>query len=127
MPATLEVAGKDIGPDVNGLTDNFALEGLTLGDPNNSNLVKVQLIDTYDNQDDGQTECIYVENLAMHTGATLDLNGLTLYYLNDESPDAYLADGGVFDSAGGGALVQIPEPATLALLTLDALGAPLRR
>lgn len=55
------------------------------------------------------------------------VNGLTPYYLNDESTDAFLADGRVFDSAGGGTLCQIPELATLSLPTPGGLGILLHR
>ena len=116
-----EVACDDIGSDVAGLDSFSAIEGLTLGDGSTNGWV--QLVDAADNQGDGAGgEVLYVRNLSVLAGSTLDLNGLTLYYLNGT------VAGSVTDSVGGGQLIQmIPEPATMTLLGLGALGVLIRR
>ncbi len=123
---TFEVACDDVGTSEAGLALYFAIEGLTLGDGATNGMV--QLVDNSDNQGDGVGgEVLYVRNLSVLAGSTLDLNGLTLYYLNGEAPTAYTGDGRVFDGATGGQLIQIPEPATLAFLGVGLVGVLLRR
>jgi len=113
----LEVAGKDLGPAPRNLEGNFALGTLTLG--RNGGCGRVTLVDAFDNQPAWEgSEALYVRTLIAVPGSSIDLNGLKLYYVN-----------GTIDPSVqfiGGTPVQIPEPATLSLLTLGAL-AMLRR
>ncbi len=120
--ATLEVAGdKSIGAaaggtDYLGLFENYALNMLQVGGADNAEVYLV------DNRDNGYAnEALYVRNLIINTGSTLDLNGQTLYYLNGTF------NGSVADTAGGGALIQIPEPATVVLLGIGGIGVLIRR
>ncbi len=117
----LEVGGYDNGAATGGLVDNFALKGLTLTPYFDEKYPEgggrwtgpiIQLVDDADNGNRASNECLYVENLAIGSGSVLDLNGLTLYYLEGEASDAFLADGRVVDNSasGGGDLVQIFEP-----------------
>ncbi len=122
---TFEVAGKDLECDPVGLTNNFALEGLTLGGPEGSAWVK--LIDEADNWKDGTgNEVLYVEKLVINDdGSRLDLGGLWLYYMDGDVFS--VGDGKVIDSVGGGGICLIPEPATLAVFGIGAIGVLLRR
>ena len=75
-----EVAGADFGTAPNGFSDNFELRDLVIG-PNN--ITSVQLIDSYDNRPDWEgSEALYVSNLSIGNGSTLDLNGFNLYYID---------------------------------------------
>ncbi len=123
--ANCEVGGADLGAVMAGLTENFALEGLTVGTATKgSNLT---LVDASNNQQDALAEVLYVETLDILAGSTLDLSGLTLYYLNGETPSAYTGDGRVFDGGTGGQLIQIPEPATMVILGIGGIGVLIRR
>ncbi len=122
---TLEVAGEDLGAVLAGLNKNYALEGLTLG----GNIVgggyqaaKVQLGDVYDNQKNALAEALYVNDLVIGAGSTLDLNGLNVYY-----DGTFPNNGTVTDSVGGGGIYYIPEPATMVLLGLGGIGVLIRR
>ena len=112
---TFEVAGEDLGgDDPAGLADNFTIDTLQLG---GSDVGVLQLVDLFDNQADGQTvgEALYVKNLIVGPGSSLDLNGLNLYYLAaDLDPTGEII--------GGMPTEIIPEPATLILM---AGGLPL--
>lgn len=93
-----EVAGKDIGATHLGFNKNFALGTLRIGDVNTG---KVRLTDSYDNQPDStEAEALYVTNLILGSGSTLDLNGLNLYY-------SYFTDMGATVTTNGGHLTQI--------------------
>jgi hypothetical protein len=113
--ALLEIAGEDraIGPGC--MERNFALGTLDV-----TSRSQVRLVDLFDNQPgwDGG-EALYVRQLILGPGANLDLNGLNLYYLD-------FVDQGGQVLLNGGALMQVPEPATLSLLAL-AGAALLRR
>jgi hypothetical protein len=125
---TLEVAGLDVGDDEVGLVENFALAGLIVGA---GQAAYLQLINTVDNQA-GLAEALYVGRLIIGDGATLDLNGQTLYYsVLDLSPTAALADSQMgfryFQiDAGSGDTAPVPEPTVAGMLLLTA-GALLRR
>ena len=97
-PCPFEVAGVDIGPVMEGWTDNFAVGGLVLG---RLGAGRIQLVDDCDNQLNGpRNEALYVHDLAFNSGGSIDLIGRNLYYLNGGDPrqfffgDANL-DGGV--------------------------------
>ena len=83
----LEAAGEDMGAVAAGWTDNFALAALTLG---GADAGRIRLVDNSDNQPVWEgAEAVYVDGLALHAGATIDLNGLKLYYLNDGPPKQF--------------------------------------
>jgi len=110
----LEVAGEDLGPVVDGLALNFALESLQIGD---GDVGRVQLVDEFDNQLDGGigNEALYVSHLEVGPRSLLDLNGLNLYYMTAQiDPSATI-------ELGGGQLLLVPEPSTLALLSIVAV------
>jgi hypothetical protein len=115
--ATLEVAGQDRGPGYAGFFENFALDTLQIG---GAEPARVQLVDLFDNHPDlPGREALYVKTLIIEPGSSLDLNGLTIYYLA-----ADIAPGTSFTN---GSVLPIPEPATLALLALSAAWALRRR
>ena len=100
-----------------GFFENFALDTLQIG---GEAPASVQLVDLFDNHPDlPGGEALYVEALIIGPGSSLDLNGLTLYCLaSDIAPGAQLTNG---------AVLPIPEPATLALLAVPAACALRRR
>jgi len=115
--ATLEVAGEDRGAGYAGFFENFALDTLQIGD---AAPASVQLVDLFDNQPDVPgREALYVKTLIIGPGSSLDLNGLTIYYLDSE-----IAPGTDFTN---GAALPVPEPATLALLAVGAVALLRRR
>jgi hypothetical protein len=70
--STLEVAGANLGAVAAGFTGNFALAGLTIG---SASPAKVTLVGN------GQSNrALYVQNVTVKAGSTLNLNGLKLYY-----------------------------------------------
>ncbi|MCK4624622.1 MAG: PEP-CTERM sorting domain-containing protein [Phycisphaerae bacterium] len=92
-----EAAGEDVGAVAGGfVTANFLLDTLQLG---GTAAGKIQLVDDYDNQNDGSpgNEAVYVNNLIMNAGATIDLNGLNLYYLNIGDPKQFFCGDGDMD------------------------------
>lgn len=116
----VEVAGKDLGPAMEGLDLNFALDTLQLGGA--GGIGQVRLRDACVNQPDWlEGEALYVQNLIIAPESHLDLNGLNLYYLYaDIDPDAVI-------DYNGGNLIWIPEPGMLALLAAAALAMLARR
>jgi len=114
-----EVAGEDEGAVMEGLEGNFALGTLQLG---GADIGRVRLVDNFVNRPAWVgDEALYVENLLVGSGCTLDLNGLNLYYLHAD------IDPGATILLNGGELTQIPEPATLALLGIGGLALIRRR
>jgi len=83
----VEVAGENMGAILAGLDNNFALGTLVLG---GEDVARIMLVDLSDNQPgwDG-SEALYVSNLVLNPGSTIDLNGLNLYYLNGGDPKAF--------------------------------------
>ena len=115
--ATFEVAGQDRGEGYGGFFDNFALGTLQIG---GDEAAYLKLVDLVDNQPDWLgTEALYVKNLIIGSGSTLDLGGLNIYYLHST-----IADDVTFTN---GTLTVIPEPATLGLLLAGAAALRLRR
>jgi len=111
ITSVVEVAGEDLGPIMAGFENNFALGTMQVG---GEDVGHVFLVDAFDNQPYWQgTEALYVKNLIVGPGSVLDLSGLNLYYLNATiDPDAIIV---------GGTPIQVPEPATVALLALSGL------
>ena len=116
---TLQVAGTDIGADSEGYNCNFGLGELILG---GDGIGQLCLIDDFDNQPGWEgAEALYVTDLVVGPGSLLDLNGLNLYYLSSSiDPTATIA-------YNGGALICVPEPATLGLLAIGAAALVRRR
>ncbi len=96
----LEAAGEDMGAVTAGWTDNFALGTLTLGE---ANAGRIRLVDNSDNQPGWEgAEAVYVDGLALNPGATIDLNGLKLYYLNGGPPKQFFCGDVNLDGAVDG-------------------------
>ncbi|MHB1037937.1 MAG: PEP-CTERM sorting domain-containing protein [Pirellulales bacterium] len=73
-----EVAGQNLGAIPAGFKTNFALGRLTLG---GADIGKIKLVDAIDNQPGSVgKESLYVWDLAVGNGSSLDLGGLNLYY-----------------------------------------------
>ncbi len=107
--STFEVAGRDLGAVLAGFLDNFLLGSLEVG---GVDAAMLRLEDLVDNGNRASPEALYMHDLVIGPGSTLDLNGLNVYY-----DGAYVNQGTVL----GGAPVVVPEPATLALLALGGL------
>jgi len=79
---TLEIMSADIGPVSDGLDRTFAghypIGTLRIG----PGLTTVNVVDNHDNDGLGQAQCeaIYVQNLIIESGATLNTNGCKVYY-----------------------------------------------
>jgi hypothetical protein len=87
-----ELAGEDRGADMSGFNDNFAVGTLELGPG-----VEVNMVDTFDNQQDGQADCdevLYVGTLILNPGTVLNTNGCTVYY------ESLIDNGGVIPGLG---------------------------
>ncbi len=102
-----EAAGENVGAVIGGFVEaNFLLDTLQLGE---AAAGRIQLVDDFDNQSDGSSvgEAVYVNNLIMNAGATIDLSGLNLYYFNDGGPkrffcgDADVGDLGILAGSYG--------------------------
>ena len=88
---------------------NFAVGTLQIGGNQPGHL---RLVDKFVNQLRwGQGEALYVHNLIISPGSSLDLDGQLLYYSSFTN-----LGGSVHEN--GGRLVLVPEPTTLALMTM---------
>ncbi len=107
-PATVdpfEVAGQDRRELPCGLRDNFVLGTLSLGSASEG-VGQVQLVDLFDNQPDTDgAEALYVDHLSVAAGSSLDLGGLSLYYVTAH-----------FDPGTGAAGTPIYWPTTHAVV-----------
>jgi hypothetical protein len=75
-PQQLEVMSQDLGPVPAGFESNFAYGGVAISPWYNS---YIRLVDQADNVPGATPEALYVDNLVVSRGATLDLNGLHVY------------------------------------------------
>jgi hypothetical protein len=118
LGGSVEVAGKDLGASPAGFNDNFALGSLVIGGAVPRN---IWLQDIIDNGNRASPEALYVHDLTIAVGSSLDLAGLHLYY------------DGAFGNQGsvlGGSPIFVPEPATLGILAIgltSLLLKPLRK
>ena len=86
---TFEVAGRDGGAGEGAADANFCLGTLQIGGDDEGH---VQLVDGIDNQPDWDgSEVLYVEQLILADGSSLDAGGLSLYYRNGGDWKAYFA------------------------------------
>ncbi|NQU22148.1 MAG: PEP-CTERM sorting domain-containing protein [Candidatus Nealsonbacteria bacterium] len=138
----LEVGGTDFGlhwellPD-----DNFGYTQLTVGQNDHTSLV--ELVDLVDNHEPGVDDALYLfgnedlgmEGLHMLGGSTLDIGDLNVYALLDLDLDGVFERTRIrdlfpddvtvipFDHNGNDGFIRIvPEPSTLSMLVLGALG-----
>lgn len=108
-PQRLEAMGQDLGAAVAGYDHNFVLHNLTLG-----NNTYVRLMDLADNAAGAGAEAVYVNNLTVPAGTTLDLNGLRLYARNVVATGTILG-GAESPLPDGGPLVRdVPTPGKIA-------------
>lgn len=116
---TLEVASADMGM-VDGFDAyHYVLGKLIVGDGEND--ILLQLVDLYDNSAGDAAEALYVRELTLLAGATLDLNGLNLYYLEGEiDPLAEIINGVGQQLAA--LTLAVPEPGVGFGLLLMGLG-----
>jgi Dockerin type I domain len=85
-PQTLEAAGIDVGNFTTGWENNFVFGRLEIGTSD----TYLQLLDDYNNSANclnglceiNSVEAVYVNDLVLESGATLDLSGLNLYVRN---------------------------------------------
>ncbi len=105
-PQMLEVSANDIGRHVT-LPDAslFSLGSLRIG----PTATTVMLVNNHANSGGLGGEALYVEDLTLEPGVTLDLAGLRLYYgvVIPEDPFGPGSGVTVIDSIGGGSLCQI--------------------
>ena len=99
-----EAGGRNLGVVMAGLTDNFALEGLTL-ETGAGGGAEIRLVDNFDNGNRSSAEAVYVENLVLENDTILHTNGINLYYLT-----ANIDPGAVINTVGGGGVSAICEP-----------------
>ena len=120
-PQTLEVTGIDIGVVGAGWADNFMLGTLQVGTSD----TYVQLVDDSNNSDTcfsgyceiWSDEALYVGNLILEAGATLDLAGYNLYVLND-----FFDNGGTVLNGTVTVASAVPLPAAVYLFGAGLLG-----
>ncbi|MCK4660029.1 MAG: hypothetical protein KAV82_10955 [Phycisphaerae bacterium] len=117
-PLLFEVAGEDLGANLGGLTDNFALGTLLISGDDEF----VQLVDLFDNPlDGGVADALYVSTLEITDAESrLILNGLNVYYQNFNGNMSQIdySLGGAFLPLGG---LAIPEPTAVLLLAVGGL------
>jgi hypothetical protein len=79
--AFIEAAGRDLGTAAEGFNGNFELASLALGGANTGGLRLINNI--VNNPSVVGTDALYVTELTVGPGATLDLSGLNLYFMRD--------------------------------------------
>jgi hypothetical protein len=110
---------QNVGAAPEGLDENFAVGALIFGAGTGGQPAEYRL-----------ESDVYVYGLTILSDANVDLNGHTIYYLEDGSWHKGLPGGGFTNSGeytGGQVLGMTPEPATLSLLALGGAVALRRR
>jgi hypothetical protein len=92
------LAGLDLGADVAGYSNNFAIGSFTVG--GSAGILRLVGVAGH---------ALYVSNLTVTAGSTLLLNGFTVYAMDNP-----VIEGNVI--SGGGQLVVVPEPSALTLV-----------
>jgi len=111
---SFELAGVDMGATRDGEVGNFALGTLQLGGA--GGIGQLLLVDLFHNQPTWEgTEAQYVQSLIVNPGSKLYLNRMNLYAAD------VLVNAGDGPLYGGGTILAIPEPSTLALLIIAAV------
>ena len=120
-PQTLEVTGIDVGIVGAGWADNYMLGTLEIGTSD----TYVQLVDDYDNSDTCLSgyceiwsgEALYVADLILEAGTTLDLAGYNLYVLKD-----FFDNGGTVLNGTVTVASAVPLPAAVYLFGSGFIG-----
>jgi hypothetical protein len=120
-PQTLEVAGIDLGLAGPGWTDNFVLGTLEIG----SSDTYVRLVDGFDNSaqclglycEIWDREALYVVDLILDSGTTLDLDGFNLYVLN-----SFTDNGGTILNGSVTLAAVVPLPPSVYLFIVGLIG-----
>jgi len=117
VPHNVRWEAQDVGADIAGLDDNLALGALIFGDGLGG--------PASDSASLGDETTIYTYGLSVLADARLDLSGRTIYYvIEGYEHNGIIGTGLLLEGVveyNGGALVPIPEPATLSVLALGAL------
>jgi RHS repeat-associated protein len=107
-PQQLEAMSEDVGPVQSGFTKNFAYGTLTL-----SSNTSVELVDQSANTSSGSPESVYVNELIVPAGATLNLNNLHLYVRGDQISGTIVGGTVAIVPSGGSISLNTPIPGTL--------------
>ncbi len=99
-PQLLEAMSADLSAVQSGFVNNFAYNTLTL-----ASSTYVQIVDQSKNTSTNQPEAVYVNELVVPSGTTLDLNGLHLYARGEQVAGTVL----------NGTILQIPSSGPIAL------------
>jgi len=91
---SVEVGGRDVGPVAAGWVSNLAIGRLELNGG-------IHLIDESDTHASGSPEAMYLAELALGAGASVELRGLNLYYRNGGDPKQFLPGDAFLDGEVG--------------------------
>jgi len=128
-----EVAGQDLGAIVDGFTNNFHIKGITIGGSGAATLKLVNDYINYNGTPPGTySEALYVHNLIINSGSTLNLNGFHLYCGTFTNYGSVIGGSVIVVQGGAGGLGDnpvIPEPTALLMIlpALLGLGTLIRR
>jgi hypothetical protein len=117
----LEAMSRDLGPNSGGFTNNFAYGTLEI-----SSNTAVELVEDAANSPGNAPQALYVNDLIIEPGATLNLDGLHLYYNSEQNNGMIIAPGGaavsgqVYDDANGSGTFQSGDP-ELSGVTVDLI------
>ena len=99
---TFEIASTDLGRNPAGFVNNFALGGIEL-----DNNALVELVDSFNNGNrngvGGAAEALYLDELTLLPGSTLDLNNLHLYVCDLDDQGGTILNGDLISMCPGDA------------------------